>query len=104
LDISGAFPNTVIPMLVHNMREKGIPVELTDAIMRMNTGRTTQLKFDGFTSAPIPVLSGLDQGNPLSMVLYTFYAADVLEPEPEPEETIEDEMGSAFVDDTAILA
>ncbi|KZP17206.1 hypothetical protein FIBSPDRAFT_701354, partial [Athelia psychrophila] len=74
----------------------------------MNEGRTTQLKFDGFTSEPIPVLSGLDQGNPLSMILYVFYAADVLEPElepePEPETDIGDELGSAFVDDTALLA
>ncbi|KZP09961.1 hypothetical protein FIBSPDRAFT_699685, partial [Athelia psychrophila] len=103
LDISGAFPNTVIPVLIHDLRKRGIPVEITNAIERMNEGRTTQLKFDGFTSEPIPVLSGMDQGNPLSMILYVFYAADVLEPEVEPEVIVDDELGTAFVDDTALL-
>ncbi|KZP18035.1 hypothetical protein FIBSPDRAFT_692534, partial [Athelia psychrophila] len=73
LDISGAFPNTVIATLIHDLRVRGIPEEITRAIARMNQGRTTRLKFDGFTSEPIPVLSGLDQGNPLSMILYVFY-------------------------------
>lgn len=36
LDISGAFPNTVIPVLIHNMRMRRIPVEFTDWIARQN--------------------------------------------------------------------
>ncbi|KZP19632.1 hypothetical protein FIBSPDRAFT_670094, partial [Athelia psychrophila] len=98
LDISGAFPNTVIPVLIHNMRRKGVPVEITDWIRRLNKGRTTILSFDGFLSAIFEVYSGLDQGNPLSMILYCFYAMDLLKNFGK-----KDELSTSFVDDTTFL-
>lgn len=72
LNISGVFPNTVIPALIHNMRKQRIPAELTDWIMRQNDGRTTRLSFDGFKLASFSVRNGVDQGNPLRMPLYGF--------------------------------
>lgn len=69
LDISGAFPNTVILVLIHNMRKWSVPVEITDWIVWLNEGRTTVLSFNGFMSEVLKVVSGMDQGNPLSMIL-----------------------------------
>lgn len=103
LDISGVFPKMVISVLIHDLRKHGIPEEITKAITRMNKSQTTQLKFNGFTSEPIPVLSGMDQEILLSMILYAFYAADLLEPEVEPVAVVDDELDSAFIDDTGLL-
>ena len=43
------------------------------------TDRCTQLKFDSFTSDWIGVDNGIVQGDLLSMILYLFYNADLLE-------------------------
>ncbi|KZP22588.1 hypothetical protein FIBSPDRAFT_716931, partial [Athelia psychrophila] len=99
LDISGAFPNAVIPVLIHNMRKRRIPVEFTDWIVRQNEGRKTRLTFDGFKSEVFEVWNGIDQGNPLSMPIYGFYGPDLLEESGDP-----DELQTVFVDDTTFLA
>jgi hypothetical protein len=94
LDISGAFPHTVVTRLVHNMRQRRIPKEYTDWITRRMTGRKTILTFDDFQSEPFEVKGGIDQGDPLSSACYNFYSADLIEPSNDP-----DELKSAFVDD-----
>lgn len=99
LDISGAFPNTVIPVLVHNMRKRGVQVEITDWKIRLNEGHTTVLTFDGYHSEVLQVLSRMDQGNPLSMTLFNFYGPDLLNMSLDP-----DKLKTAFVDDTMFLA
>jgi hypothetical protein len=99
LDIQGAFPNTVIPRLVHNMRIRGIPKEYTDWIQRKVQGRRTTLCFDDFRSEPFEVMNGLDQGCPSSGSFFLFYNADLIDiPKSQ------DEIASAFVDDTYLAA
>ena len=44
----------------------------------MLTNRHTKLCFDGFTSNWVNVDNGIVQGNPLSMLLYLFYNADLI--------------------------
>ncbi len=66
LDIKSAFPSTDPRKLVHILRMRGVPVEYARWIESMLDGRTTTLSFDDFTSDPFTVLSGLDQGCPLS--------------------------------------
>jgi ribonuclease HI len=95
LDISGAFPNAVIPRVIHNMRRRKIPVEYAEWTKRRMTGRKTVLTFDDYQSEPFEVTNGLDQGDPPSSVFYGFYNADLIEPSRDP-----DELKSAFVDDT----
>ncbi|KZP26979.1 hypothetical protein FIBSPDRAFT_662264, partial [Athelia psychrophila] len=80
------------------MRKRGVPVEITDWILRLNTGRTTVLSFDGFVSAAFDVLNGMDQGNPLSMILYGFYGPDLLKFWGDV-----DELQTAFMDDTTFM-
>ena len=45
----------------------------------MLEGRTMHLKFDDFTSDPINIDNGIGQGDLLSMVLYQYYNADILD-------------------------
>jgi ribonuclease HI len=99
LDIEGAFPNAVNKKLLRNMKRRSVPsklVKFTDNLLR---NCTTKLKFDDYTSEDIPIGNGIGQGDPLSMVLYQYYNADLLD--------ILDntnESAMAYVDDAILIA
>jgi len=78
-DVQGAFPNTVKEQLLHNMKTRSVPSCYSKLIERMLTGRKTHLKFDDFTSDPIDITNGTTQGCPLSMILYAFYNAPLIQ-------------------------
>lgn len=99
LDVQGAFPNTVKDQLLHNLRERRIPKVYVKLIDRMLTGRKTRLKFDDFISDLMDVLNGTTQGCPLSMILYAFYNAKLIEVAAQHFET-----SIGFVDDSMVLA
>jgi hypothetical protein len=62
-------------------------------------GRVMTLKFNGFTSDTMNIENGIGQGDPLSMIIYQFYNADMLEiPE------AEGKSAMAYVDNTIMLA
>lgn len=98
LDIQGAYPNVVVPMLIHEMRSRGVPKKYTDWTKTKLTGRRTTLRFDDFISEPFDVINGEDQGCPASTVWYGFYNASLVDPSGD-----KNEMKSAFIDDTAML-
>jgi len=50
-----------------------------DFIWRLLVGWKTQLKFDDFILEFISIRNGIGQGNPLSIILYIIYNADLLE-------------------------
>ena len=79
LDVEGAFPNAVTDRLIHNLRKRRIPAAYVGFIRRLLEGRKTRLKFDDFVSELISILNGIGQGDPLSMILYIIYNADLLE-------------------------
>ncbi|KZP03026.1 hypothetical protein FIBSPDRAFT_683624, partial [Athelia psychrophila] len=79
LDVSGAFPNTNIPMLLHDMKKRGIPAEYTDWLARRLDGRRTILHFDGYKSIMREVNNGLEQGCSGSPLWYLFSNADTIE-------------------------
>ena len=56
-----------------------VPEEYVLFVHRLLTDRRTRLKFDGFTLDWISVDNGTVQGDLLSMILYLFYNADLLE-------------------------
>ena len=100
LDIEGAFPNAVKERLIHNMRMRRLPIEIAAFTDRMLTGRRTQLRFNDSTSDWIPINNGIGQGDPLSMIAYLIYCADLTDiANPSNKET-----ALAFVDDTAFIA
>ena len=98
LDIEGAFPNAVNEKLLGNLRRRRVPTKIVQFVGNMLKGRATRLKFDDHESEPISLDNGIGQGDPLSMVLYQYYNADLLEIPNSP-----NEMAAAYVDD-AILA
>ena len=99
LDIEGAFPNANPERLIHNLRKRGIPAKYAQFVRNMLEGRVTTLKFDGFVSDLIPIDNGIGQGDPLSMILYQYYNADLLDIPMR-----EGEDAEAYVDDTIMIA
>jgi len=79
LDVEGAFPNMVTHWLLHNMRSHRVPESYVAFIEHMLTGWLTRLKFNGYMSEWASIDNGIVQGDPLSMILYLFYNADLLE-------------------------
>jgi Reverse transcriptase (RNA-dependent DNA polymerase) len=99
LDVQGAFPNTVKDQLIHNMKMRHVPKCFTDLANRMLSGRSTRLCFDDYISDPIPLENSTMQGDPSSMLYYSFYNAPLLETAKD-----RDELSPGFVDDSMMLA
>ncbi len=79
LDIKGAFPNAVPEKLIYNLRKRKVPLKIIDFIEEMLANRATRLRFDNYKSDIIPIDNGIGQGDPLSMGLYQYYNADLLD-------------------------
>ena len=79
LDIKEAFPSMKLDRLIHNMHKRGIPKQYTDWIRSKVTNRSTQMVFDDYISPQETLYCGIDQGCPLSGILFLFYNADLLE-------------------------
>jgi hypothetical protein len=99
LNVEGAFPNAVPARLVHNLRKRRIPRRYSDFITGMLEGRVTRLKFDDHVSDAISINNGIGQGDPLSMVLYQYYNANILDVPNQ-----KNEAAIAYVDDALIMA
>jgi hypothetical protein len=99
LDIEGAFPHAVTDRLLHNMRKRRLPEEYVGFVERMLTNRRTRLRFDGYLSDWVPIDNGIGQGDPLSMILYLFYNADLIDVASE-----KGQAAVAFVDDANLYA
>ena len=99
LDIEGAFPNAVNEKLIANLITRRVPSVLIRFVNNMLLGRTTRLKFDDHESDSINIDNGIGQGDPLSMVLYQYYNADLLDI---PNSTME--FAAAYVDDAILVA
>jgi len=100
LDVEGAFPNAVTGRLIHNLKKRRIPSVLVRFIGSLLENRRTKMRFDDYVSESINITNGIGQGDPISMLLYIIYNADLLEiPD---NELKEDAIG--YVDDIAIMA
>ena len=101
-NIEGAFPNAVTDRLLHNMRSRHIPESIIAFMQRALTNRHMKLKFNRYLFQEwIPINNGIGQGDPLSMILYIIYNADLLVVPKGRECT---KKTQAFVDDTMLLA
>jgi hypothetical protein len=98
LDIQGAFPNTVKDRLIHNLKARRVPSCYICLITNMLTNQKTRLHFDDIVSDPIPIDNGTTQGCPLSMGLYAFYNAPLIEVA-----MSRTEIALGFVDDSTFL-
>ena len=100
LDVEGAFPNAVTSRLTHNLKRRRVPASIVRYIGLLLTGRKTRLKFDDYVSEVTNITNGIGQGDPISMLLYICYNADLLDLPDNP--AAEDAIG--YVDDIALVA
>ena len=77
--MEGTFPNAVMDCLIHNLHKCRIPEAYIAFIQQILDGQRTRLKFDDFLSELISIQNGIGQGDPLSMILYILFNADLLE-------------------------
>ena len=94
MDVAGAFNNVHHNRLIHNMRKRKIPAEITRWVLSFLSDRTTRMRFNGITTDPIPTPTGIPQGSPLSPILYVLYNSDLLEIPKEGKQ-----LGLGFIDD-----
>jgi hypothetical protein len=97
LDVSGAFDNVSHKRLLHNMRKRGLPMEIIDWTASYLTDRKTKIRLFEGLSEEFDVLTGIPQGSPLSPILYLFYNADLLEI------ARSNELVTGYIDDTSFL-
>jgi hypothetical protein len=100
LDVEGAFPNAVTTRLTHSLKRRRVPTTIVRYIKQLLSGRRTRLKFDDYVSKTTDITNGIGQGDPISMLLYILYNADLLELPGNPH--AEDAIG--YVDDVALVA
>jgi len=79
LDVKGAFPSVDLPTLYSTLRRKNFPEKLVQWLEARLARRTTQICFDDHISEIYATYAGLDQGDPLSAVLYILYNSSLLE-------------------------
>jgi ribonuclease HI len=97
LDVSGAFDNVSHERLLHNMRKRGLPLEIINWTASYLTGRKTKIKLYEGMSTEFDVPTGIPQGSPLSPILYLFYNADLLEI------ARGSDLVTGYIDDTSFL-
>jgi ribonuclease HI/exonuclease III len=100
LDVEGVFPNAVTDRLLHNLKKRRIPETLIRFVANLLTNRRTRIRFDDYMSDYYDIKNGIGQGDPLSMLLYIIYNADLLEIIDD--DAKEDALG--YVDDIALVA
>ena len=100
LNVEGMFPNAVTTRLINNMKKCRIPTSIIKFVQNLLTNRRTHIKFDNYISDPILLENSIGQGDPLSMLLYIIYNADLLDLpiNPETEDAIR------YIDDIALVA
>ena len=99
LNIEGAFPNAVNEQLIHNLKMRKVPTNLVKFIHNLLKERSTTLKFDDFISERIVLDNRIGQGGPLSMILYQYYNADILDVP-----SGDHKLALAYVDNTILVA
>ena len=99
LDIQAAFPNTVKEQLLHNMKSHRVPTHYIQLFDNMLSNRNTCLRFDDYISDPILIRNGTTQGCPLSMILYAYYNANLIDIA-----RGKHELSTGFVDNCAFVA
>ncbi|CCO36793.1 hypothetical protein RSOLAG1IB_12164 [Rhizoctonia solani AG-1 IB] len=99
LDVKGAFPHAYPPRLAENMRKLGVPTTYINWMLAKLSGRTTCLVFDDYTSIPLPIDNGIDQGCPLSVIFYLLYNAPLVKVP----RSSSNELCVAYIDDITFV-
>jgi hypothetical protein len=81
-----------------NLAKRQVPSLIVQFVNNMLLGRTTSLKFDDHESDSINIDNRIGQGDPLSMVLYQYYNADILDIP-----NLPSEFTAAYVDNAILV-
>nr|GAT48527.1 RNA-directed DNA polymerase from transposon X-element [Mycena chlorophos] len=99
MDVKGAFPSVDLKRLKHDMRDRGVPSEYADLVERRYAKRRSRMAFGDYTSEWYEIGGGLDQGDPLSGILYLLYNSSLAEvPSKRGESAV------VFVDDDTLIS
>ena len=91
--------NTVTECLLHNMQHRKILDSLVNFTERVLLDRKTKLMFDGHKSDWILITNRIGQGDPLSIIIYIIYNADLINIAQEHP----NKLTLAFIDDTVFI-
>src|SRR3979411_218538 len=100
LDIAGAFDTVNHLRLVDNLRKKRVPLWFVRTITSFLADWTTILVVDNEETAPRQLKAGVLQGSPLSLILFLFYNAPLLEALDQPDPLL---SPLGFADDVNLL-
>jgi hypothetical protein len=79
LNVTSAFNRVSHIRLTHNLRKRKMPIILSRWITNFLTDRKIKVRVTGYTQPLSMVHTGIPQGSPLSLILYLFYNANLLE-------------------------
>ena len=99
LDVKAAFPSTAVDVLLHEMRECGIPKGHVEWIERRLDRRKTTLVFDDYKSETFDIAEGIDQGDTQSLISWIIYNHRILNIFKKADKETE----FLYIDDTAVL-
>jgi hypothetical protein len=85
--------------LIHNMKTRRVPTKIVEFISNMLKDHCTALKFDDHESDRITIDNGIGQGDPLSMALYQYYNADLIDVP-----VNANKAAAVYVDDAILIA
>ncbi|GFQ91951.1 retrovirus-related Pol polyprotein from type-1 retrotransposable element R2 [Trichonephila clavata] len=101
IDIANAFGSIPHPILLESLLRNGVDQDFVRLVQNIYTNAETQVLTIEGPTAPLPLLSGVKQGCPLSGILFNIAIDVVLR---KIQEQQEDKVILAFADDIVILA
>jgi hypothetical protein len=79
-DVKGTYNRVCKERLLQRLEARGIPGTLIRWIGAFCSGRTATIRVNGYTSKQRELLqAGLPQGSPLSLILFLFFNADLVQ-------------------------
>jgi hypothetical protein len=110
LDVTGAYNNTAHERLLHDLRRKGLG-KVTSCVRAFLSDRSTRIRMPEGLAEQVSTPTGILQGSPLSLILYLFYNAGLIEAYTEQEtrestevEILKQMVAYGWVDDVSCLA
>lgn len=97
MDVTGAYDNALHTRLLHNLRKRRLGA-LVPWISAFLTGRSTRIRMAEGVLEAIPTTTGIPQESPLSLILYLFYNADLIE-----DCSRDGVVASGWVDDVSLI-
>jgi hypothetical protein len=97
LDVLGAFDNVSYKRLLYNLQKRQLPLEIIGWIASYLKDYCSKIKLQEGTGPEFSIYIGILQGSLLSLILYLFYNADLLEIKGE------EDLITGYINDISIM-